>query len=73
MHWLTQRFVKPNSIVLRKLGEPYKDVHGNTCILYELVADPDGLIIEVMRKPKQEYEQLVALWQERWKLSHPGS
>ncbi|MBM3632272.1 MAG: hypothetical protein FJX03_01000 [Alphaproteobacteria bacterium] len=70
LEWLGKRFVFNDLIYLRKLGKPYKDVFGNTCILYELAADPQGLIIEVMRKQDKEYDQLVALWQERWSYQH---
>ena len=70
LEWLGKRFVFNGLIYLRKLGNPYKDVFGNTCILYELAADPQGLMIEVMRKQDKEYDQLVALWQERWRYQH---
>jgi len=68
--WLNQRFVRKNPMILRKLADPYKDIYGHTCQLYELAADPQGFILEVMRVPQKEYEQLVALWQERWSLNH---
>lgn len=70
LDWIRKRFVFSDLIYLRKLGQPYKDVFGNTCLLYELVADPQGFIIEVMRKPDKEYDQLVDLWQERWRYKH---
>jgi len=68
--WLEMRFVRSNPMNLRKLHHPYKDIWGRTCLLYELVADPQGLLIEVMRVPKLEYEQLISQYKEQWNEKH---
>lgn len=68
--WLRLRFVRPNPMNLRKVGSTFKDMFGNSCILYELAAPPDSLFLLVMRKPEQEYLELIEIWKEVWRRNH---